>query len=50
MHSLPGAGGQTASTYVLNPYASESVASVHLQRQQPDYGGIRNEDSGAYAR
>jgi len=49
MHSLPGAGGQTASTYVLNPYASESVASVHLQRQ-PDYGGIRNEDSGAYTR
>lgn len=50
MHSLPGAGGYPASTYVLNSYASESVASVHLQRQQPDYGGIENEYSGAYAR
>jgi len=50
MYSLPGVGGHPASTYVLNPYASESVASVHLQRQQPDHSGIRNEYSGAYAR
>jgi len=48
-YTLSGDVGPSVSAYALNPHASESVASVHLQRQ-PDYGGFRNEYSSAYAR
>lgn len=55
MHSLQGGPpSPTAvqpphSAYAINPHASDSVASVHMQRQQYDYGDGSGY-TGSYAR